>query len=885
MLIKKMKGRQFILCCLIMVLLTGSFGTGKGVRAEGGNLLNNSGFEQVYKEEEPEGWSVYTNQTQRPGVVHDLQHVYEGEKAAYIVPASSLTFNLTKLKTHTNYTFKAYVKLSDASATAKLGAKLYDGNQPDIAIDASGTTYKSYTVTFTTGNQTTAQVYLWSSNGLSGNQKAYLDSVTVTETANTSGTNLVTNAGFEKVVRDLRPVSWRIWPSEGDMPGTVSDPSLVHAGNRAGYIPSVGSLNYDLTGLKRNTSYKFSAFLKMSDLNAGAVLGVKVNGQEMKKPVSGTTYARHEIIFNTGNQTSATVYLWSGDLLAPGQRAYIDETMVEEYIEQGSVRVSLNMSELLLTKGYTYPLLTEVAPANAPNKSITYQSNDPSVATVDANGVITAIGAGTATISAIPAAGGNTATTAVTVTNSKEPWYPGRSNTEWVLTKEDDFNGTELDTNLWSVRGKEYAVYHRDDMVSVSDGKLKLKIEREPDGNIVLGRVDTHGEDRQTNDVKFDQKYGFFEVSAKIPPTEKTYFTFWAFNYPGVFHVDGTGKDGLEIDVTETVWQGDYTETALHWDGYDAFHKSTGSGKKPAPNIHKGFHVYGFEWSEDYLKFYFDGKLTWTYTDKANIPWVKEIFILSSGWARSPGWGEGDINNAQLPYFSEIDWFRAYEKKIPSSQPDTTAPILYGTEDIQIPLNSSTDLLEKVFAIDNRDDREEITSRIQLDETGLNRSVKGEYQVTYGVQDLAGNQITKTRKVTVVDKSSNLIYNGNFDQGSTNGWDLNLGTAEVKQNIDLGKYASLNRETKMQQSILIKPNTSYKVTFSGKSDVKSNLNQFRVGVEYGSGQVQENVTKSEWGNYTLSFTTGPEDCIATFFADNQGPDKASIDTISVIPNN
>ena len=62
-----------------------------------------------------------------------------------------------------------------------------------------------------------------------------------------------------------------------------------------------------------------------------------------------------------------------------------------------------------------YLLKTTISPSNASNKNVTYVSSDKSVATVDQNGKITAVGVGTATISAISVSGAKTATCEVTV--------------------------------------------------------------------------------------------------------------------------------------------------------------------------------------------------------------------------------------------------------------------------------------------------------------------------------------------------------------------------------------------------------------------------------------------------------------------------------------
>ena len=60
--------------------------------------------------------------------------------------------------------------------------------------------------------------------------------------------------------------------------------------------------------------------------------------------------------------------------------------------------VTLNTVALALTEGQTAQLTASVTPADAADKSVVFASSATSVATVDASGLVTAVGAGTAVI-------------------------------------------------------------------------------------------------------------------------------------------------------------------------------------------------------------------------------------------------------------------------------------------------------------------------------------------------------------------------------------------------------------------------------------------------------------------------------------------------------
>lgn len=109
---------------------------------------------------------------------------------------------------------------------------------------------------------------------------------------------------------------------------------------------------------------------------------------------------------------SCTIYAESGEVF--GSCAI---TVQSNIIEVSSV--SLNKTSLSLTEGETETLTATVLPNNATDKSITWTSDDTSVATVSQEGLVTAAGAGTCVITAT--AGGVSASCAVSVNKASIP--------------------------------------------------------------------------------------------------------------------------------------------------------------------------------------------------------------------------------------------------------------------------------------------------------------------------------------------------------------------------------------------------------------------------------------------------------------------------------
>ncbi|MBQ8008907.1 MAG: Ig-like domain-containing protein, partial [Bacteroidaceae bacterium] len=240
--------------------------------------------------------------------------------------------------------------------------------------------------------------------------------------------------------------------SDGETHGTSVENKITKAITFDGGNKLEAGKQYTLNLHLGMTSVKFDATVAdwdtstitgESDLphNIAAVTGISIN--PLSSNVVGADLSKQlEVTFSPAGATNQNVTWTSSDPtkvtvdengvvtgVSGGTDGPVTITVTSEdggftaTIELSYVATPVNVTGVTVaptTKeigaGGTFNLTATVAPADATEKGVTWSSSDPAVATVDANGVVTAKAAGTATITATTVDGAKTATCEVTVT-------------------------------------------------------------------------------------------------------------------------------------------------------------------------------------------------------------------------------------------------------------------------------------------------------------------------------------------------------------------------------------------------------------------------------------------------------------------------------------
>jgi beta-glucanase (GH16 family) len=187
----------------------------------------------------------------------------------------------------------------------------------------------------------------------------------------------------------------------------------------------------------------------------------------------------------------------------------------------------------------------------------------------------------------------------------------------------------------------------------VKDGKLLIEASKQSDGKWqsgLIASVDKEGRG-------FKQRYGYFEIRAKLPPGKGLWSAFWL----NAAQPAGSKETGLEIDVLEH-----YGHYPI---GYSAgFHvwpkpekDDPGGGGTvidvPSGYLYSDFRTYGVDVSEEWITIYLGRVPKWRWRTP---PEHRTDMMILANLAMGPGW---PIDETPNPSVMEIDYIRAYKGK------------------------------------------------------------------------------------------------------------------------------------------------------------------------------------------------------------------------------
>jgi beta-glucanase (GH16 family) len=250
----------------------------------------------------------------------------------------------------------------------------------------------------------------------------------------------------------------------------------------------------------------------------------------------------------------------------------------------------------------------------------------------------------------------------------------------WQQTFGDEFDGVALDPAKWTTcywwvnsggctnSGNAEQQWYSPANVIESDGTLKLRAQQEttlaPDGKTYEYTSGMISSGRDTSLLstppKFQFKYGYMEMRAKLPKGTGLWPAFWTLPSsqgwpPEIDAMEARGDRPSDINVG--VYNKDATGKTVHGSTW-----ITGLADYTAD-----FHTFAVDWEPAYLDYYVDGVLRIRVSDPTRIPsepmYVLANLAVGGNWPGSP--------DAATPFPSdlEIDWVHVFERK-----PDTTAP-------------------------------------------------------------------------------------------------------------------------------------------------------------------------------------------------------------------
>ncbi|MCU4156444.1 glycoside hydrolase family 16 protein [Carboxylicivirga sp. A043] len=241
----------------------------------------------------------------------------------------------------------------------------------------------------------------------------------------------------------------------------------------------------------------------------------------------------------------------------------------------------------------------------------------------------------------------------------------------YTLVWNDEFDGNVIDTDKWKFEtgqhgwgNNEWQNYTDGANVEVSDGTLKITAKLVGEGQ----KVGDYTSTRLNSKKSFT--YGLYEVKAKMPEEKGP------GHWPAIWMLGESIQNGTswplcgEIDIMEYVsWDPNMTSSSIHTQSNNhAQGNPIGSGHLPLETAEEEFHVYGFIWTENFLRFYRDDVdnviLTYnkpTNPNQENWPFDEPFYYLLNVAVGGMYGGVNGVDDSIFPASMEVDYVRVYQ--------------------------------------------------------------------------------------------------------------------------------------------------------------------------------------------------------------------------------
>lgn len=267
------------------------------------------------------------------------------------------------------------------------------------------------------------------------------------------------------------------------------------------------------------------------------------------------------------------------------------------------------------------------------------------------------------------------------------PWAALADDAEregWNLVWQEEFDYEGLpDPEKWTqeygfIRNEEAQYYTRErpDNARVEDGRLVIEAHKEQYPNAAYEEDADHWRRTReyaeytsaslTTEDRQHFQYGRIEVRARLPRGRGVWPAIWML---GENRRDVGWPRCGEIDIMEFVgFQPNTIHANVHTQAYN--HTiGTGQGDTiEAEAPWDEFHLYGIEWDEERIDFFFDDDVYFTYekepeAGEAEWPFDQPFYLILNVAIGGAWGGQQGIDDDIFPQRMEVDYVRAYERE------------------------------------------------------------------------------------------------------------------------------------------------------------------------------------------------------------------------------